>query len=208
MSRFIESIKIENKKAHLLDLHQKRVDNTMKHFGVTGSLDVIAIIKKLDWDENGFFKLRLVYDLEKKHSTQLIPYALPEIRSFSLVEANQLDYSFKFEERQAFETLKIKAKSEHIIVVKNNHITDTAISNLIFLKEKVWYTPNSFLLNGVMRQHLLTTKKIKECPITLQNFQEFSHFKIINSMNSMEDSFLYSTAIINNLHQPNTDLDY
>ena len=208
MSRFIESIKIENKKAHLLDLHQKRVDATMAHFGVSGTLDLKAIIKKLEWDENGFFKLRLVYDLEKKYSTQLIPYALPEIRSFTLVEANQFDYSFKFEDRQAFEKLKIQAKSEHLILVKNNHITDTAISNLIFLKEKVWYTPHTFLLNGVMRQHLLATKKLKECPITLQNFQEFSHFKIINSMNSMEDSFVYPIAIIHNLQNKNSDLDY
>ena len=199
MSRFIESIKIEDQKAFLLDLHQKRVNQTFAHFGKEGSIDLAKIFKNLEHDEDGLYKLRIVYDLDKKFTTQLIPYAIPEIENFQLVENNSYDYSFKFEDRKEFERMKAKAKTEEIIVVKNNHITDTSYTNILFLKGKEWFTPTTYLLNGVMRQHLLHEKKIKETEITLQNIKEFSHFQFINAMNDFDDMFIYPIERIVNL---------
>lgn len=97
------------------------------------------------------------------------------------MENNSYDYSFKFEDRKEFERMKTKAKTEEIIVVNNNHITDTSYTNILFCKGKEWFTPTTYLLNGVMRQHLLHEKKIKETEITLQNIKEFSHFQLINA---------------------------
>ncbi|WP_213197245.1 aminotransferase class IV [Cloacibacterium caeni] len=199
MSRFIESIKIEDQKAFLLDLHQKRVNQTFAHFGKEGSIDLAKIFKNLEHDEDGLYKLRIVYDLDKKFTTQLIPYAIPEIENFQLVENNSYDYSFKFEDRKEFERMKTKAKTEEIIVVKNNHITDTSYTNILFLKGKEWFTPTTYLLNGVMRQNLLHEKKIKETEITLQNIKEFSHFQLINAMNDFDDMFIYPIERIVNL---------
>ena len=199
MSRFIESIKIEDQKAFLLDLHQKRVNQTFAYFGKEGSIDLAKIFKKLEHDEDGLYKLRIVYDLDKKFTTQLIPYAIPEIENFQLVENNSYDYSFKFEDRKEFERMKTKAKTEEIIVVKNNHITDTSYTNILFLKGKEWFTPTTYLLNGVMRQHLLHEKKIKETEITLQNIKEFSHFQLINAMNDFDEMFIYPIERIVNL---------
>ena len=199
MSRFIESIKIEDQKAFLLDLHQKRVNQTFAHFGKEGSIDLAKIFKNLEHDEDGLYKLRIVYDLDKKFTTQLIPYAIPEIENFQLVENNSYDYSFKFEDRKEFERMKAKAKTEEIIVVKNNHITDTSYTNILFLKGKEWFTPTTYLLNGVMRQHLLHEKKIKDTEITLQNIKEFSHFQLINAMNDFDDMFIYPIERIVNL---------
>lgn len=199
MSRFIESIKIEDQEVFLLNLHQKRVNDTFAHFGVQGSIDLEKIVKDLDIDEDGFFKLRIVYDLNKNFKTQLIPYAIAEISNFQLVENNTYDYAFKFEDRKEFERMKTKAKTEEIIVVKNNCITDTSYTNLLFLKGETWYTPTTYLLNGVMRQHLLATKKIKETEITLQNIKEFTHFQLINSMNDFDDMFIYPIQRIVNL---------
>ena len=207
MSRFIESIKIEDQKAFLLDLHQKRVNQTFAHFGKEGSIDLAKIFKILEHDEDGLYKLRIVYDLDKKFTTQLIPYAIPEIENFQLVENNSYDYSFKFEDRKEFERMKAKAKTEEIIVVKNNHITDTSYTNILFLKGKEWFTPTTYLLNGVMRQHLLHEKKIKETEITLQNIKEFSHFQLINAMNDFDDMFIYPIERIVNLPESSDYLD-
>lgn len=207
MSRFIESIKIEDQKAFLLDLHQKRVNQTFAHFGKEGSIDLAKIFKNLEHDEDGLYKLRIVYDLDKKFTSQLIPYAIPEIENFQLVENNSYDYSFKFEDRKEFERMKTKAKTEEIIVVKNNHITDTSYTNILFLKGKEWFTPTTYLLNGVMRQHLLHEKKIKETEITLQNIKEFSHFQLINAMNDFDDMFIYPIERIVNLPESSDYLD-
>ena len=199
MSQFIESIKIEDQEVFLLELHQKRVNATFAHFGMENSIDLAKIIKDLKIDEDGFFKLRIVYDLNRNYKTQLIPYAVAEIESFQLVENNTYDYAFKFEDRKEFERMKTKAKTEEIIIVKNNCITDTSYTNLLFLKDENWYTPSTYLLNGVMRQHLLATKKIKETEITLQNIKEFTHFQLINSMNDFDDMFIYPIERIVNL---------
>ena len=207
MSRFIESIKIEDQKAFLLDLHQKRVNQTFAHFGKEGSIDLAKIFKNLEHDEDGLYKLRIVYDLDKKFTTQLIPYAIPEIENFQLVENNSYDYSFKFEDRKEFERMKTKAKTEEIIVVKNNHITDTSYTNILFLKGKEWFTPTTYLLNGVMRQHLLHEKKIKETEITLQNIKEFSHFQLINAMNDFDEMFIYPIERIVNLPESSDYLE-
>lgn len=199
MSQFIESIKIEDQKVFLLELHQKRVNDTFAHFGAQGSIDLSKIINDLGIDEDGFYKLRIVYDLNRNYKHQMIPYAIAEIENFQLVENNSYDYSFKFEDRKEFERMKTKAKAEEIIIVKNNHITDTSYTNLLFLKDETRYTPTTYLLNGVMRQHLLKQKKIKEAEITLQNIREFSHFQLINSMNDFDDMFIYPIERIVNL---------
>jgi 4-amino-4-deoxychorismate lyase len=199
MSQFIESIKVEDQEIFLLELHQKRVDQTFAHFGKEGSIDLAKIFKHLEHDENGLFKLRLAYDLDKRIRTQMIPYAIPEIADFQLVENNSFDYSFKFEDRKELDKMKMKSKAEEIIIVKNNHITDTSFSNLLFLKGKEWFTPNSYLLNGVQRQQLLKQKKIKEAEITMQNIKDFSHFQLINAMNDFDDMFIYPIDRIMNL---------
>ena len=199
MYRFIESIKVEDQEVFLLDLHQKRVNETFKHFGKEGSVDLGKTFKNLNVDEDGLYKLRIVYDLDKNIKTQLIPYAIPEIDDFQLVENNCFDYPFKFEERKEFEKMKTQAKAEEIIIVKNNHITDTSYTNLLFLKGKEWFAPSTYLLNGIQRQHLLKNKKVKEAEITLQNLREFSHFQLINALNDFDDMFVYPISKIRNL---------
>lgn len=201
MYRFIESIKIEDQKIFLADYHQKRINETFAHFGKEGSLDVVKIFKNLEHDEDGLYKLRIAYDLDRNYRTQLIPYAVSEISDFYLVENNTYNYSFKFEDRTELESMKRMAGAEEIIIVRNNHITDTSFSNLLFLKNRTWYTPSTYLLNGVMRRHLLDARKIKETEITLQNIGEFTHFQIINALNDFDDMFVYPINKILNLPQ-------
>ncbi|WP_209388713.1 aminotransferase class IV [Chryseobacterium sp. RR2-3-20] len=208
MFQFIESIKIEDQEIFLLELHQKRVNQTFAHFGKEGSIDLEKIFKNLNHDEDGLYKLKITYDLDKRFRTMMIPYAIPEIHDFQLVENNSYDYSFKFEDRKELEKMKMMAKAEEIIIVKNNHITDTSFSNLLFLKGKEWFTPSTYLLNGVQRQNLLKKKKIKEMEITLQNIKEFSHFQLINALNDFDDTFIYPIHKINNLPGNNDYLDY
>ena len=199
MSQFIESIKVEDQKMYLLDLHQKRVNDTFAHFGKEGSIDLGSLFNNLQHNEDGLYKLKITYDLNKNFRTQMIPYAISEINNFQIVENNSYDYSFKFEDRKELEKMKARAKADEIIIVKNNHVTDTSFSNILFKKGKDWFTPKSFLLNGVQRQHLLKNKKIKEAEITLQNLKEYSHFQVINAMNDFDDMFIYPISKIRNL---------
>ncbi|MGA9213608.1 aminotransferase class IV [Kaistella sp.] len=199
MSQFIESIKVEDQQIFLLDQHQKRVNETFSYFGKNNLINLDEIYKSLEHDEDGLFKLKITYDLAGEYRTQMIPYAMSEIANFQLVENNSYDYSFKFEDRKELEKMKILSKAAEIIIVKNNHITDSSYSNLLFKKGKDWFTPKTFLLNGVQRQHLLKSKKIKEAEITLLNLCEYSHFQLINAMNDLDDAYRYPIEKIKNL---------
>lgn len=208
MSRFIESIKVEDQKIFLTQLHQKRMNDTFSNFGKECQIDIQTLFLNLEHDEDGLYKFRIEYDLENKFKTQIVPYAISEHDDFELVIDNEIDYSFKSADRTQFQKLKNDSGAEEIIIVKENQITDTSYSNLLFLKDKIWFTPKTYLLNGVMRQSLLVSKKIKEKEITLDNIKEFSHFQLINALNDFDEMFIYPIEKIINLPKEETDLEF
>lgn len=208
MSRFIESIKVEDQKIFLKELHQKRMNDTFSHFGKECKFDIHSLFLNLEHDEDGLYKFRIEYDLENNFKIQIIPYAISELDDFELVIDNEIDYSFKSADRTQLQKLKDKSRADEIIIVKNNQITDTSYSNLLFLKDKTWFTPKSYLLNGVMRQNLLHSKEIKETEITLDNIKEFTHFQLINALNDFDDMFIYSIEKIINLPKEESDLEF
>ncbi len=208
MSRFIESIKVEDQKIFLKELHQKRMNDTFSNFGKECKIDIHSIFLNLEHEEDGLYKFRIEYDLENNFKTQIIPYAISELDDFELVIDNEIDYSFKSADRTQLQKLKDKSHGDEVIIVKNNQITDTSYSNLLFLKNKIWFTPKSYLLNGVMRQNLLLSKKIKETEITLDNIKEFTHFQIINALNDFDDMIIYPIEKIINLPKEESDLEF
>lgn len=208
MSRFIESIKVEDQKIFLKELHQKRMNDTFSNFGKVCKIDIYNLFLNLEHDEDGLYKFRIEYDLENNFKTQIIPYLISELGDFELVINNEIDYSFKCADRTQLQKMKDKSHADEVIIVKNNQITDTSYSNLLFLKDKTWFTPKSYLLNGVMRQNLLQLKEIKETEITLDNIKEFTHFQLINALNEFDDMFIYPIEKIINLPKEESDLEF
>jgi len=207
MSRFIESIKVEDQEIFLKELHQKRMNDTFSHFGKECEIDIHSLFLNLEHEEDGLYKFRIEYDLDNNFKTQIIPYAISELDDFELVVDNGIDYNFKSADRTQLQKLKDKSRADEVIIVKDNQITDTSYSNILFLKDKNWFTSKSYLLNGVMRQDLLASKKIKETGITLDNIKEFSHFQLINALNDF-DMFIYPIEKIINLPEGGTDMEF
>ena len=208
MSQFIESIKVEDQKIFLTGLHQKRMNETFSHFGKECKIDIYSSFINLEHDEDGLYKFRIEYDLDDNFKTQIVPYAISEHDDFELVIDNEIDYTFKSADRTQFQKLKNDSGADEIIIIKENRITDTSYSNLLFLKDKTWFTPKTYLLNGVMRQSLLVSKKIKEAEITLDNIKEFSHFQLINALNDFDEMFIYPIEKIINLPKEESDLEF
>lgn len=208
MSRFIESIKVEDQKIFLTELHQKRMNETFSNFGKECKIDIQSLFLNLEHDEDGLYKFRIEYDLENNFKTQILPYAFSEHDDFELIIDNEIDYSFKSTDRTQFQKLKNESGTDEIIIIKDNQITDTSYSNLLFLKDKTWFTPKNYLLNGVMRQSLLASKKIKETEITIDNIKEFSHFQLINALNDFDEMFIYPIEKIINLPKEESDLEF
>ena len=198
MFRFIETRRVEDSQIFLTDLHQERMDRVFSHYGKENPYLLKEYFLQQNHDEHGLYKWRIVYDLNGSIHCQMIPYAVEIHNNFELINGNHLEYSFKYENREEINKLKASASAEAVIFYQNGMITDTSYSNLIFRKDNEWYTPETFLLNGVMRQHLLKSGKIKALEIGLKNIKEFSHFQMINAMipfNTQE----YPIALIQNL---------
>ncbi|MBV6879328.1 aminotransferase class IV [Epilithonimonas ginsengisoli] len=208
MSRFIESIKVEDQKIFLTELHQKRMNETFSNFAKECKIDIQSLFLNLEHDEDGLYKFRIEYDLENNFKTQIVPYAISEHDDFGLVIDNEIDYTFKSADRTQFQKMKNDSSADEIIIVKENQITDTSYSNLLFLKDKTWFTPKTYLLNGVMRQSLLASKKIKETEITVDNIKEYSHFQLINALNDFDEMFIYPIEKIINLPKEESDLEF
>ena len=199
MYQFIESIKIENGQAFLLNLHQQRIYQTFANFHHKCIINLHALLSSLQPPQKGLYKWRIIYNLNGDFEYQFVPYSFTEIKDFELVENNEIDYSFKYLDRTHLDTMKKQASTQEIVIVKKGFITDTTFSNLIFLKNGIWHTPKTFLLNGVQRLNLIHLGIIQETEINLENLKEFSQFQIINAMNDFNSSFIYPINKIINI---------
>ncbi|MDA3818903.1 MAG: aminotransferase class IV [Candidatus Delongbacteria bacterium] len=196
MYQFIESIRIENGNAPLIEYHQHRYNQCLKaHFKHAKPVPLSHIADKYA-NKQSNWKLRIEYD-HKIRNAQCIPYRPRRIKHFRLVYDDQIDYAWKYSNRKAFEKLKsLYHEDEEIIIVKNNLITDSSYANLAFYAAPHWYTPKHPLLKGVMRQYLLDHNSIKTANITPGQLKQFELFCQINAMLDIDATQKYATGDI------------
>lgn len=189
MTKFIESIKIENGIAHLLDLHQKRVDQTLDHF-YKGSeyFSLSDALNKLQPLPDTISKCRIVYS-DHIEQIEIAPYCKRSIKKLTIWENDTIDYTFKYLDRsQLTESISKTANpEEEIIIIKNGFVTDCSYANLVFENDEGFFTPSTYLLNGVKRQTLLTKGIIQEISITKSDLSRFQRIHLINAMLELGD---------------------
>jgi 4-amino-4-deoxychorismate lyase len=181
---FLETIKIAKNQPQNLSYHQQRMDLTRKYFFNTiFSIDLKNITKNLpNLSSELIYKLRIIY-AQKIEYIEIQPYFPQKITSLKIIHNNEIDYNFKYAERNnLIELYQKKENCDDILIIKNNEITDTSYANIAFLFENQWITPKNPLLSGTMRQVLLDKKIIKEEKILLENIKNFQKAKIFNSM--------------------------
>ncbi len=180
MFRFLETICFQKEAYGLLDYHQARIDRTFEHFYPnTTPFNLHEILPGLS--SEGKIKVRLRYD-EHNHDIGIVDYTQKSISRLLVVEAEKLDYSFKYLDRSMLSQHLPADNKAEILIIINDIITDTSYSNVIFKQNNHWYTPSSYLLNGVKRQRLLDQGIITERPISRQDIADYSEISLINAM--------------------------
>lgn len=189
MSRFIETIKIQNGLPCKLPLHEARLQRTRQHFFP----DAPPTLPLADWLQvpadcrEGIYKCRVIY-AEALLQVAFIPYTPRPIRSLKLVVDDAIDYAWKYEDRSSLECLFAqKGDCDDILIVKNGFLSDSSYSNLAFYDGEVWFTPETPLLHGVQREWLLREGRIIPAPIRVEDLNGFSQIALINAMLQLGD---------------------
>ena len=198
MSQFIESICVENGCVLNLASHQLRVDQSLAHLGFkTHTIQLAKWLHSINLPIKGIFKLRIVYNTAFNLSYEIKPYQYKTINSFKLMEIGQVDYAFKYENRDWIHTLLKEAETDDIIMHQDGMIKDSSYASTVFLKMNNWYTPAFPLLPGTMRSNLIHEGLIQPLSIHINDLSMFSHFKLINAMMSWEKAQTYPISALN-----------
>lgn len=196
MCQFIETIKLFNSNYLNLEYHQKRVNLTQERFFGKCNIDLESILPNQENISDGCFKCRVVYGRDAE-SISINKYSIRKIDSLKLTSSNGIEYSYKFSNRKIFDNLKKYCNgSEEILIIKNYFVTDTSYSNVALYKNGIWYTPESYLLNGTKRQFYLNKGIIKEEKITVDKIFDYEKISLINSMLDLGEICLNAKDII------------
>lgn len=200
MSLLFETIRIVNGQIQNIDYHNSRLNKS--RCAVFKVHDKIRLEQYLDIPSeytSGLVKCKVIYGLTILDVTYS-KYSPRVINSIQLVTVNQINYKYKFLDRENLEQLFLRrGNCDEIMIVKNGLITDTSFSNVIFSDGTKWLTPANPLLPGTMRSNLLAKKLIAEQKITLDDIWKFQSIQLINSMLPIESGTSIPIGNVRNL---------
>jgi 4-amino-4-deoxychorismate lyase len=185
----LETIKVKDRQLQNIHWHNIRFNHSRrKLFGIKEELKLETFIKIPPDLTNAIYKCRLTYSLEIE-KTEFEKYTPRIIQSLKVVEADDLDYSFKYADRTKLQNLfDLSGNCDDILIIKNGLLTDTSYANIVFWDGEKWITSSSPLLKGTARERLLSEGKISEAKITIEDLKIFKKARIINAMNDLTES--------------------
>ncbi|MFN7115696.1 MAG: aminotransferase class IV [Saprospiraceae bacterium] len=187
MKTCLETIKVQNGKLYNVSYHNARLNRTRRMlFNSQYDIDLHNIIAIPDNLSENIYKCRVIYDIDIIN-IEFTPYQIKPIHSLQLIEANELDYSYKYLDRNVFTELLQHTTADDILIVKNGFLTDTSYANVVFWDGNQWLTPATPLLPGTKRQYLLDIELIKSSPLRPADLHRFSQARLINALLDLDN---------------------
>jgi len=177
----LETIKIEDGQIMNIEWHNRRCNKS--RLELFNEKKVLNLEEFIDPPKEGLYRCRIIYDKEI-NSIEYIPYTPKKIKSFKIVKSN-INYSYKYTNREELNKLLENAYDE-IIIEKNGFLTDTTIANIAFYTGEKWISPKEPLLNGTLRERLLSENFLILKNIEKEDIQKYSHFALMNAMIGFE----------------------
>jgi len=183
MYQYIETLRVVDGCVCNLAYHEQRMNRTRKEMlGQPEPLRIADLLKAVSLPM-GCSKLRFVYDKEGIHDITCTPYTCREIRSLHLVYNDNISYPYKSTDRSALNELKKQqGDCDEILIVRNNHLTDTSYTNVALYDGQQWFTPSTPLLPGTMRQSLLDKGILQEREILVSDIPQYQQISLFNAM--------------------------
>lgn len=189
MHRFVESIKIKDGMIENIEYHNRRFEFTMMSiFKSAEKINLADLISVPEEYTKGIYKCRVVYSsvIEK---IEFAPYIKRNILTVKLVHDNEIDYSFKYEDKSSLDRLKaLYPDYDEVLIVKNGIVTDSSFSNVAFFNGTEWHTPAAPLLKGTRREKLISDGFIHPVDILPDDIQSYTKISFINAMLDLGES--------------------
>ncbi len=189
MSQLIESIRLKDGQFSNLGYHEQRMNHSLLElYGVVIKTELSNLLNSLDYPKKGLYKLRIQYDHQSK-TFEIIPYTYKQVTTLKLIVDNDILYNHKYSNRASInELFERRGNCDDILIIKKGWVTDSSYANIIFKSGDKWYTPQTCLLKGTMRESLIRSGEIREEQIKSNDMMKFKKFKLINSMLGFEGS--------------------
>ena len=178
-----ETICCENRELKNLSYHEARLNRTRHElWSYSDYWNLSERIAIPDSVDNALYKCRLSYSQEIE-AIKWEPYTPRTIQKIQRVYHDNIDYRYKYDNRDELNTLFAQRKdADEILIIKNGLITDSFYCNVAFFDGIEWITPNSPLLPGTQRAFLLDAGIIQEAEIREIDLGKFSKVKLFNAM--------------------------
>ncbi len=182
-----------------LQWHQQRMESSqLSTFGYYKNIDLKEVIKIPAWAGVGLIKCRILYKRDVD-SMEFLAYEKKPINSLKLIEANDIQYPFKYANRNALNRLfQQKGEADDVLIVKNGLITDGSYTNVAFYDGINWLTPAIPLLDGTTRQRLIQEKILLPDFIPASQVHLFEKIRMFNAMTAWTNAYELDTEQISN----------
>ncbi|MDG6882452.1 Branched-chain amino acid aminotransferase/4-amino-4-deoxychorismate lyase [Phocoenobacter uteri] len=182
-----ETLAIIDGKIQNIEFHQQRLDYAMKNY--FHSNQAVTFLSKFAIPtqfQQGLVRCRLDYNASD-FEVNFYPYNSKKIQTFQCIYTQDLDYQFKYADRQKLDNLK-NSNCDEIIIINNGFISDCTIGNLLFLKENQWYCSNHYLLKGTQLSSLISQQKVQLIEIKCEDIFGFEKIMMINALNPFDEN--------------------
>lgn len=184
-----ETIRIEDGFPVHPEWHRRRMQKAIDEFWPgTPTIDLLSSLPAPGSPVPGTTRCKVVYDREIRNVSYGV-YKRRIIRSLKLIVCDPIDYHAKFSDRSMLSALMDRRGScDDILIVKKGFITDTSISNIIFLENGLWITPATPLLEGTCRARLTDSGMLVPKNIRPEDLSRMQGWKLINAMRYPEET--------------------
>jgi len=195
MFPFFESIRLEKDGFRLLSYHQQRINEVFATFYPNAkpwNLEkCLSPVPKVEQRT----KCRFLYS-KNNYTITYENYSIRTINKVLIIEKNDIFYPWKSTDRTAFQAYENQLpKDKMIIFSQNDKITDSLFSNIVFFDGNQWFTPSTYLLNGIKRRYYLEQGIIHEVPITTETLARYTLIGFINAMIDINEIVLPITHV-------------
>ncbi|MFT4032787.1 MAG: aminotransferase class IV [Siphonobacter sp.] len=189
--QLLETIRYEAGQLVNISYHNQRLNRSRQElFGQPDPWDleelIVSIPDHVRPDQR--YRCRVLYSEHGIDVVEFIPYSIRPVQSLKLVQADDLNYAYKYADRTELITLAKGSSADEIILVKNGLLTDTTYTNLALFDGNEWYTPHKPLLAGTHRAALLATRRIIPERLSADDLKYFQKIRLFNAMMNWEES--------------------